>query len=112
MTLLAIPNFGNRISPRIDYAETLQLITIKERVIVERETIKIITHSNLERLNFIIRLKPNIVICDGISNLIHDKLSENGIKVIPWIHGTVDEVIEMYLNGSIGNGKTNLIVTK
>ncbi len=67
MKLLAIPNFGDRISPRIDYAETLQLITVEDKKILQKDTIKIIAHSNLERINQIIRLKPDVVICDGIS---------------------------------------------
>lgn len=101
MKLLAIPNFGDRISPRIDYAETLQLITIEDKKVLKKDTIKIIAHSNLERINQIIRLKPDVVICDGISNLLHDKLIENKIEIVPWIHGIVDDVVEKYLNGKI-----------
>jgi predicted Fe-Mo cluster-binding NifX family protein len=101
MKLLAIPNFGDRISPRIDYAETLQLITVEDKKILHKDTIKIIAHSNLERINQIIRLNPNVVICDGISNLLHDKLIEHKIEIVPWVHGRVDDIVEKYLNGTI-----------
>ena len=83
MKLLAIPNFGERISPRIDYAETLQLITVEDKKVIQKETIKIIAHSNLERINLIIGLKPDVVICDGISrSYCYDKLVENKIEII------------------------------
>lgn len=98
MTLLAIPNFGERISPRLDYAETLQLITIEGEIILDRETIKIIANNNLERINLIIGLKPDIVICDGVSSLVHEKFSENNIRVIPWIHGAVDDIVGMFIS--------------
>lgn len=101
MKLLAIPNFGERISPRIDYAETLQLISIEGKSIIKRETIKILSHSNLEHVNLIIRLNPNVIICDGISNLSYNKLIENKIRVFPWVHGKVDEILEKYLKGKI-----------
>jgi predicted Fe-Mo cluster-binding NifX family protein len=101
MKLLAIPNFGDRISPRIDYAETLQLITVEDKKVLRKDTIKIIAHSNLERINQIIRLKPDVVICDGISNLLQDKLIENKIEIVAWIHGIVDDIVEKYLNGKI-----------
>ena len=101
MKILAIPNFGERISPRLDYAESLQLITIDSNKALKKETIKVIAHSNLERINLIIGLKPDIVICDGISDLTHSKLLEKNIKVLPWIHGKVDEVLNSYLNGTI-----------
>jgi hypothetical protein len=34
MKLIVIPNFGERISPRIDYAESLQLITVEDGNII------------------------------------------------------------------------------
>ena len=105
--LLAIPNFGKRISPRIDFAESLQLFSIEENNIMQVETIKVLVHSILDRINFIVRLKPDVVICDGISNLVYEKLIENNIKVIPWIHGTVEEVIEKYLTGTLENTEIN-----
>ena len=108
MKLLAIPNFGERISPRIDYAETMQLISVEGKTILKRETTKIMAHSNLERINLIIRLNPDVVICDGISTLLHDKLIENNVKVIAWIHGNVDEVLDKYLKGKIALESSNL----
>lgn len=101
MIILAIPNFGGRISPRIDCAETLQLFSIENKEIIQRDTIKILAHSNLERINLILRLKPDVVICDGISNLLRDRLKENEIKVIAWLHGNVDEIVDNYINGKI-----------
>lgn len=98
MTLLAIPNFGDRISPRLDYAETLQLITVENKEVMRKETIKIIANNTLERINLIIGLKPDIVICDGVSSLVHEKFSENNIRVIPWIHGTVDDIVGMFIS--------------
>ncbi|MDX1700603.1 MAG: hypothetical protein R3250_08305 [Melioribacteraceae bacterium] len=101
MKLIVIPNFGNRVSPRIDCSENLQLVSIEDKRIISRETIRIPAHSLLERINMIIRLRPDIVICDGISTLMNDKLSENDIKVIPWIHGNIDEILNDYLNGKL-----------
>lgn len=97
MELIIIPNFGERISPRIDYAESLQLISIEDNSVLSKETIKILSHSNLERVNQLIRLKPDTIICDGISNLLYDKLLEKNINVIPWIHGSIEDIIKNYL---------------
>lgn len=107
MALLAIPNFGERISPRLDYAETLQLITVKQKRVYQKETIKIIANNNLERINLIIGLKPDIVICDGISSLVHEKLIENNIKVFAWVHGTVNEIVTMFLNDLLNKENVN-----
>ena len=106
MKLLAIPNFGERISPRLDYAESLQLITIEKNKIIKRETVKLLVHSNLEKLNIITRLNPSILICDGISDLSKERLNENNIKVISWVHGEIDEILQRYLSGKLKEQKT------
>ena len=105
MTTLVIPNFDNRVSPRLDYAESLQLVTIEKKNIVKRETIKLLVHSNLERLNIISRLEPNILICDGISDLSKQKLLENNIDVICWVHGEIDTILKNYLAGKLQKNK-------
>ncbi len=112
MKLLAIPKFGERISPRLDYAESLLLVTVESNTIIKKENIKIIAHSNLERINLIIRLAPDIVICDGISDLTHTKLLEKNIKVIPWIHGTIKEVLKNYFDGKMPTEKVKTINKK
>ena len=105
MTTLAIPNFDNRVSPRLDYAESLQLIIIDKKRIIKRETIKLLVHSNLERLNIITKLKPNLLICDGISDLSKERLTEDNIKVISWVHGEIDTILKKYLSGILKEQK-------
>jgi len=60
MKTIAIPVFGNRISPRLDYTVSMQLITIENGSIMSRETIKLITHSSLEKINMLIGLHPDV----------------------------------------------------
>lgn len=110
--LIAIPNFGNRISPRFDYAESLQLITLTNNKLIKRETIKLITHNNLERLNIIIGLKPELIICDGISELSYEKIIEQRIKIISWVNGLIEEVLEKYLTGILKLDKENKLTLK
>lgn len=110
--LIVIPNFGNRISPRFDYAESLQLITLDNKKLLQRETIKLIAHSNLERLNIIIGLKPDLIICDGISELSFEKIIEERIKIISWVNGLIEDVLEKYLKGELKVDKENKLTSK
>ncbi len=105
--VVAIPNFGKRVSPRLDYAESLQLITIKDKTIIKKETIKLIVHSNLERINLIIHLHPDLIICDGISELSSDKIMGSKIKIISWVNGTIDDILGKYLDGKLNESKNN-----
>ena len=101
MKTIAIPVFGNRISPRLDYTESMQLITIEDGYIKDRETIKLIAHSSLEKINLLIELHPDVIICDGVSELSYDKLINHDIEIFPWVHGEVDMIIQKYLQGKL-----------
>ena len=101
MKTIAIPVFGNRISPRLDYTKSMQLISIENGSVKNRETIKLITHSRLEKINMLIRLHPDVIICDGVSKISYEKLKKNNIKIFPWIHGNTNEVIDKYLSGDL-----------
>jgi len=101
METIAIPVFGNRVSPRLDYTESLQLVKIENGVIQNKEIVKLLSLSRFEKINMLVRIHPNIIICDGVSDLSYEKLITNNIKVFPWIHGEVDTVIDKYLNGKL-----------
>ncbi len=113
MITIAIPNFGDRISPRFEYAESMHLFSIENKKIVNKETIKLIVHSNLERINLIIGLKPDLIICDGISDLSYEKIVENNLRIIPWVNGTIEEILNKYLTGKLKeSNRINLSKTK
>ncbi len=101
METIAIPIFGNRISPRLDYTESIQLITVENGVIKDREILKLLSSSRFEKINMIVKINPKVIICDGVSDLSFDKLRANNIKVYPWIHGEVDIILKKYLDGKL-----------
>lgn len=101
METIAIPVFGNRVSPRLDYTESLQLVKIENGAIQNKEIVKLLSLSRFEKINMLVRIHPNVIICDGVSDLSYEKLITNNIKVFPWIHGEVDAVIDKYLNGKL-----------
>ena len=59
MKIIIIPNFGTRISPRLDFAESLNLYKIKNGKVIESEVIKFIAHNRLERINMLVELNPD-----------------------------------------------------
>jgi len=98
---IIIPFFGTRISPRLDYSESLQLIRIDKNKIESRDTIKIITDNRLERINRLIKLKPDVIICDGLTEMCHAELIKYDIKIIPWVHGEIEDILNRFLKGTL-----------
>lgn len=106
METIIVPLFGSRISPRLDYAEHFQLLTVEGGKIQKNEFIKIITNNRLERINRLIRLKPDIIICNGITERCFVELTKSNIKIIPWIQGELEEALQNYFSGYFReNGK-------
>lgn len=99
METIIIPLFGSRISPRLDYAQHFQVFTIENGKIGKIESIKIITNNRLERINRLIRLKPNVIICNGLTERCYVELTKSDIKIIPWIQGEFEEVLQNYFSG-------------
>ena len=101
METIIIPLFENRISPRLDYAQHFQLLTHEHGKIQKQESIKIITNNRLERINRIIRLKPDTIICNGLTERCYVELTKSKIRVIPWIQGEIEETLQKYFSGYI-----------
>lgn len=114
METIIIPLFNNRISPRLDYAQHFQLLSHEYGKIEKQESIKIITNNRLERINRIIRLKPDTIICNGLTERCYVELTKSKIRVIPWIKGEIEEALRNYFLGYLRvsgkhkfNNKTN-----
>ena len=101
METIAVPIFGNRISPRLDYTESIQLVTIENGEIKDREILKLLSLSRFEKTNMIVKVHPDVIICDGVSDITYKKLLDSNIKVYPWIHGEVDKILKKYLEGKL-----------
>ena len=101
--IIVVPVFGTRISSRLDCADNLMLFTISGFTIKDREKIRLVSYNELDKIQVITSVKPDIIICDGITDLYKNQLEERKIKVIPWIRGEVEEVLIQYLKGKLNH---------
>jgi len=103
MKTILIPVFNELVSSRLDCTEYFLLIKINDRVILNRETIKIIAKNQLEKLNVILSMKPDTVICNGLTEFFKNGFLKNGIKIIPWVHGQFEDVIQNFMKGNLAS---------
>lgn len=99
MRLLLVPVFNDRISSRLDCTECFKLVSIDGDKIANIEKLKIVAKNQIEKLNSILSLKPDAVICNGLTDYYANELLKNNIKVLSWIHGDFDEVVNNVLCG-------------
>ncbi len=99
MKTIALSVFGDRISPRLDVAEKLLIVKVENNSIKTKELRLLDSMDTLKKLDAIVRLNPDILICGGITELCKKKLSNSKIKVIPWVQGYTEDILKRYLDG-------------
>lgn len=107
MKTIAMSVFGNRISSRLDVSEKLMLVKIENQKIKDKEILLLDGNDTVKKLDTLLHLKPDVLICGGLTEFCKNKLSNNKIKVIPWVQGETNQILELYLKGSL-SVKNNL----
>jgi predicted Fe-Mo cluster-binding NifX family protein len=110
MKTIALSIFGNRISSRLDVAEKLMIVKVDSTIIKNREIFLLDSVDILKKLDTLVKLKPDVLICGGLTNLCQKKLKNCNIKVIPWVRGETEYILKLYLNGVL-TGKDVRILT-
>ena len=101
MKTILVPIFNERISSRLDCTDSFQVVEIKKNVIQSSELVKILTRNEFEKLNAILSIKPDTVICNGLTEFYKREFEKNKIMVIPWVYGKFEEVVNDFMNGSL-----------
>jgi predicted Fe-Mo cluster-binding NifX family protein len=101
---IAVPVFENRISPRFDYASNIVLYSIAGQKISGRKEISCEEWNDKERVSQLKNLGVDTLICGGIPDYLLDGLTNNGIKVIPWVAGDIGEALTLFLQGRLISG--------
>jgi predicted Fe-Mo cluster-binding NifX family protein len=103
---IAIPLFGNRISPRLDCAKKVLLVNIleREKKIVSSEEKEFQTVGTSENMDFYLSNEIDTVICGGISIEMQDFLLKHDIRVISWVTGEAQKALDLFIEGKLVSG--------
>lgn len=108
MRTIAMSIFRDRISSRIDAANEVLLLSLENGTIKKRETIRIIPSSPLDKIQQIIQLNPDVLICGGVTQSCDNMLKNSEISVIPWVKGNTEEVLNQFLGGTLSDSAANI----
>jgi len=99
--LIAIPVFEERISPLLDVSERFVLFEVKDKIVIQKIVISINAETDRFRIQKLKELGVAVLICGAVSRYLSHIIIETGMKFIPWISGSIDEVIKSFLNDTI-----------
>jgi predicted Fe-Mo cluster-binding NifX family protein len=98
---IAIPVFGNRISPRFDFAPYIGLFDSEGKKIIASREVCCDGWGDVERVSKLKDMGTNTVICGGLPNSLLNLLTSSGIQVIPWVAGNADQALDLFLQGRL-----------
>ena len=102
---VALTVWENRISPLFDCARMLLIVDIADQTETGRYFVPFHCESPFSRAAKLSDLGVQVLICGAVSDLFANMIETYGIRIIPFVAGPVDEVIDAYLTGAIFSSK-------
>jgi predicted Fe-Mo cluster-binding NifX family protein len=101
---IAIPIFGNRISPRFDFSPEMWIIDVEGREVVRQEKLPTANLNLPQRLEQITSNGVDKVICGGIDGFCQSQLGSRGIDVVQDVIGDAEIVFDLFMRGRLRPG--------
>jgi predicted Fe-Mo cluster-binding NifX family protein len=101
---IAIPIFGNRISPRFDFSPELWVIEVEKGEVLGQEKLPTANLNLPQRLEQITSNGVDKVICGGIDGFSRNQLGSRGIDVIQDVIGDAEIVFDLFMGGRLRPG--------
>jgi len=94
---VALTVWENRISPLFDCARMLLIVEIVDRTETSRHFESFHYESPFSRAVKLSDMKIEVLICGAVSSQFANIIETYGIRIIPFVAGAVDEVLDAYL---------------
>jgi predicted Fe-Mo cluster-binding NifX family protein len=98
---IAVPTFGDRVSPRFDCAVSFLLVTVDHGEISEPRILDASTWAPHDRISRLIALDVDTVLCGGIDRWSSESLQSVGIALYGWVAGTIEESLDALIRGEL-----------
>lgn len=97
MITVAIPLYGERVSPHFSTAPQLMVVVLQQERPNSTIILPLVQSSIVERRNKLLSLGVTTLICNGIDQATHGWLERRGVRVVDNIVGGVEEVLNRLL---------------
>lgn len=98
---IAIPAWDNHVSTVLDFSNRLIIVDCDSGIIGGRSSAEFGGSSIIGRVTRLKELGVNVLLCGAVSGPLERMVLASGIAVIPFLRGTVDEVLDAYLHNKL-----------
>jgi predicted Fe-Mo cluster-binding NifX family protein len=96
---VALTAWDDRISPVFDSAKKLLIAEIKEAKVINKHYESFNTERTFQLVTVLNNLGIDVLICGAISETPSNIIEAGGIKLIPFIGGNIEQVLDSYAKG-------------
>ena len=98
---VALPIWNNRISPVMDSAGRLTVVEVEDGLEISRTGLDLEDGPLSKRARRLTEMGLDVLICGAVSRPLAEAITSKGVKIIPWMAGEEDEIINAYLTGRL-----------
>jgi predicted Fe-Mo cluster-binding NifX family protein len=96
-----MPRFGESIAPCFGYSATITIFTVKRGKVVDQVDFRLQSRDILDRVRLLRDQQVGALICSGLEERLQDMLETNGVRVISWVSGRVDDLLDCFLRDEL-----------
>ncbi len=101
---LAVAAWNGRISPLFDTAGQVNIYEIEEGAVVSVSNHALFDSVTARQAAQVAEMGAKLLVCGAVSRPLLQQLDSHGVKVIPWISGNVDDVVQAFISGDLMSG--------
>ena len=105
---VAVTVWQNTVSTVCDFSSRLLVFNVTEGEVKNRSFVPFETRFLPERVNQLVALGVEVLLCGAVSRPLERMIHASGVKVIPCLRGSIEEIIRAYLDGSLCNNRFTL----
>jgi predicted Fe-Mo cluster-binding NifX family protein len=98
---IAIPIWNGCVSSVFDFSRSLLLVDVEGNTESKRSEMPLPAQSIPEKANQLRTLGVDLLICGAISRPLASLIVSSGIRVLPYVAGRVDEILEAYFSDKL-----------
>jgi predicted Fe-Mo cluster-binding NifX family protein len=99
--IVALTHWNGRVSPVLDVSREAWILTIESGTVTGRSNESIETPTTALKIERLTELGVETLICGAISGALHNELTARRVKVVGFVAGEIDEVVESFLAGTL-----------
>jgi len=102
---VAIPRFGENVAPCFGFSATVTIFMVVDGEVRGQRDFVLQSRRELDRLRLLRDQEVDTLICGGLQDRLEDIIRASGIRVVSWVNGNVDELLERFLRGELPDGR-------